>query len=92
MGSVIHYIGDQFPLQPHRVLLNEIVGAHSYYPDYLPVKKGRDLQDYTAKCYDYPAPFAAPQYYQPAGDRSSLEGKQMEFEANLKRLAPRWNP
>ena len=92
MGSVIHYMNDQFLLQPHRVLLNEIVGAHSYYPDYLSAKIGRDLQDYTAKCHDYPAPFAAPQYYQLAGDRPSLEGKQMEFEVNLRRLAPRWNP
>lgn len=90
MGSVIHYMGDQFLLQLHRVLLNKIFGAHSYYPDYLPVKIGQDLQDYTVKCYDYP--FAAPQYYQLAEDRSSLEGKQMEFEVSLRRLAPTWNP
>lgn len=85
-------MGDQFLLQLHRVLLNEIFGAHSRFPDYLPVKIGQDLQDYTVKCYDYPAPFAAPQYYQLAGDHSSLAGKQMEFEVNLRRLAPRWNP
>lgn len=85
-------MSDQLLLQLHRVPLNEIFGAYSYCPDYLPVKIGQDLQDYTVECYDYPAPFAAPQYYQLAEDRSSLEGKQMEFEVNLRRLAPTWNP